>query len=190
MRGRLQVDARLIGAGVTAAAAALLVLVLTSPPVQHPVLALRGPAPAGLTLGELDVETRLVDDRTGLVDADEAEELGRYSLAASMAAGAPIPRSLLIAPESRRGPDLLGLELDSAAAVHGLLRPGDLVDVYSATDDVALIAEGVEVVDVMTEAGALRSNRVRLVVSVDDSLEGPLIAATVSGSIHLVRKGR
>lgn len=190
MSGRFQLDVRLVGAGILAAATALVVLLLTAPPSLQSVLVTRTAAPGGVPLRSLDVAVREVEDDSGLVLADDAGDLAGHVLVASLGAGAPIPRSLLAAPADRRTPDLLGLELDSSTAVHGLLEGGDTVDVYAAADEVSLIASGVEVIDVMIDSGSLGSGSVELVVAVEGDLAPRLIAAAQAGTMHLVRRGR
>ena len=191
MRGRrLKVDFRLLGAGLLAATVALVVLIVTSPPERISILSAGSDLPAGVPFGELDVAVREVEDVTGLIVADETGRLSTHVLMAPLAMGSPIPRSLLAAPEEGRGSDLLGLHLDSAAAVHGWLHAGDLVDVYAVGDDVALIARNVAVVDVVTESTSLGSGSVRVVLGVSDDLGSELLAAIGRGADpHLIRKG-
>lgn len=189
MRHRFQMDVRLVGAGLLAATSALVVLMVTSPPERTAILAAGSDLPAGIPLSELDLEVRRVEDSSGLINADAVDSLSDYALLSPLAAESPIPRSLLISPEDERGVDLLGLDLDSAAAVHGWLVGGDLVDVYAVAEETDLIAEAVEVVDVEVDGTSLGSGRVRLIVAVSGEIGPRLIAASEAGSIHLVRRG-
>ena len=189
MRGRFQMDVRLVGAGVLAAVTALVVLMVTSPPERTAIVVAGSDLPAGLSLGELDLGTRRVEDGVGLINADSVGELSEYTLRSPLAADSPIPRSLLIAPEDERGVDLVGLDLESAAAVHGRLSSGDLVDVYAVAEEAELIAESVAVVAVEVEHTSLGLGRVRLIVAVGGDIGPRLIAASERSGIHLVRRG-
>lgn len=189
MRDRIQIDARLVGAGLLAAAAALVVLIVTSPPEATPVLVAGSDVPAGVPVGELDLTTRDVGDAAGLVVAGSVGDLERHVLAASLDAGSPIPRSLLVAPEAGHGADLLGLDLDAAAAVHGWLRAGDVVDVYAVQDGAELLAESIPIVKADADGNSMGSGRVRLLLAVTDDIGPHLIAADEAGSIYLIRRG-
>jgi hypothetical protein len=187
---RLNVDLRLLGAGLLAATVALVVLLVTSPPERTSILSAGSDLPAGVPFNELDIELREVEDVAGLVVAGMDGGLHAHVLTAPLAAGSPIPRSLLAAPEEGRGSDLLGLDLDSAAAVHGWLHAGDLVDVYAIGEEVTRIAEDVSVVDVVTDSTSLGSGRVRVVLAVSDELGAGLLTAIGRGADpYLVRKG-
>jgi len=189
VRGRFQLDARLVGAGLLAAVTALVVLMVTSPPDRTAILVGGSALPAGVPLHDLDLTTRDVEDDAGLIPAESAEALEAHVLNSSLAAGAPIPRSLLLAPTGERGVDLLGLDLESAAAVHGWLAAGDLVDVYVVAEETALIAESLAVVDVEVDSTSLGSGRVRLLVAVVGDVGQRLLAASEIGTIHLIRRG-
>lgn len=189
MRGRFQMDVRLVGAGLLAAATALVVLMVTSPPERTAILVAGSDLPSGIPIGELDLATRDVEHDTGLVTAESAKALEDHVLSSPLAAGAPIPRSLLLAPEGGQGVDLLGLDLDSAGAVHGWLAAGDLVDVYAVSEAADLIAEAVAVVDVEVDSTSLGSGRIRLLVAVVGDVGPRLLAASEAGTIHLIRRG-
>lgn len=189
MKGRFQMDARLVGAGLLAAVTALVVLMVTTPPERTAIVVAGSDLPAGVSLGELDLATRRVEDGTGLIDADSIDVLSEHVLRSPLAADSPIPRSLLITPVDERGVDLVGLDLESAAAVHGRLTSGDLVDVYAVAEEAELIAESVAVVDVEVEKTSLGLGRVRLIVAVGGDIGPRLIAANERGTIHLVRRG-
>lgn len=189
MRARFQMDVRLVGAGVLAAVTALVVLMVTSPPERTSIVVAGSDLPAGVSLGELDLRTRRVENGAGLISADSVDRMSEHVLRSPLAVDSPIPRSLLIAPEDERGVDLVGLDLESAAAVHGRLTSGDLVDVYVVAEEAELIAESVAVVDVEVENTSLGLGRVRLIVAVDGDVGPSLIAASQLGTIHLVRRG-
>ena len=57
MRGRFQMDVRLVGAGMLAAVTALVVLMVTSPPERTSIVVAGSDLPAGVSLGELDLVT-------------------------------------------------------------------------------------------------------------------------------------
>jgi len=186
--GRIQLDVRLVGAGVLAAATALTVLLVTRPADTTDVLVASAAVPSGVPLSELELEARAVRDATGLVvagDVDGAE----YTLALPLDQGTPIAASLLVPIESADELDLVGLSLDSAAAVHGWITPGDRVDVYTSVDEegVALVAESVPVVMVEADSGALASADVRVVLAIEPQESGALIASA-DGDIRLVRR--
>jgi hypothetical protein len=189
MRNRFHMDVRLLSAGVLAALAALVVLMATAPPERTPIVVAGADLPAGVPIGELDLEFRDVESAAGLVTLEEVGELGGHFLGSSLAVHSPIPRSLLVSPRSERGVDLLGLYLESAAAVHGRLRAGDVVDVYVVAEETHLIAEAVSIVAAEIENTSLGSGRVRLLVAVPDDVGPRVLAATEDGEIHLIRKG-
>ncbi len=189
MRGHFQMDVRLLSAGLLAAVAALVVLMATAPPERTAIVVAGSDLPAGVPISELDLESRDVESTAGLIGLEDVGELGEHVLGSSLAAGSPIPRSLLFTPQSERGVDLLGLYLESAAAVHGRLRAGDVVDVYVVSEDTHLIAEAVAIVGAEVESTSVGSGRVRLLVAVADDVGPRVLAATEAGEIHLIRKG-
>jgi len=189
MRNRFQMDVRLLSAGVLAAVAALVVLMATAPPVRVAIVVAGSDLPGGVPMDELDLEFRDVENAVGLITFEELDELGQHLLGSPIAARSPIPRSLLVTPQSERGVDLLGLYLESAAAVHGRLRAGDVVDVYLVSEETHLIAEAIPIVAAEIEDTSLCSGRVRLLVAVADDVGPRVLAATEAGEIHLIRKG-
>ncbi len=189
MRSRFQVDARLVGAGILAAATALIVLMMTAPPERTTILVAGADLPAGIPLGELELATRDVEDGVGLISTESLDALQEHVLSSPLAAESPIPGSLLLAPEGGQGVDLLGLDLESAAAVHGWLAAGDLVDAYAVAEEADLIAEALEIVDVEIQSTSLGSGRVRLLVAVVGDVGQRLLAASEVGTIHLIRRG-
>jgi len=189
VRGRFQLDIRLVGAGLLAAATALVVLMVTAPPERTAIFVAGSDLPAGIPFGELDLVTRKVEDDAGLVTAEAAEALDEHMLSSPLAADAPIPRSLLLAPAGERGVDLLGLDLDSAAAVHGRLAAGDQVDVYAVSQKADLIAEALAVVGIEIDSTSFGPGRVRLLVAVAGEVGPRLLAASEAGTIHLIRRG-
>jgi hypothetical protein len=182
-------DVRLLSAGVLAAVAALVVLMATTPPERIAIVVAGSDLPAGVPIGELDLESRDVESAVGLIAFEEVGELGEHFLGSSLDVHSPVPRSLLIAPRSERGVDLMGLYLESAAAVHGRLRAGDVVDAYVVSEGTHLIAEAIPIVGAEIENTSLGSGRVRLLVAVADEVGPRLLAATEAGEIHLIRKG-
>ena len=189
MRSRFQIDVRLVGAGILAASTALVVLMVTSPPERVEIFVAGSDVPAGIPFGELDLATRQVEDDVGLITTEAATALEQHVLSSSLAAGAPIPRSLLLAPAGERGVDLLGLDLESASAVHGRLAAGDSVDVYSVSEEADLIVEALAVVGVEVDSTSFGPGRVRLLVAVAGDVGPRVLAASEAGTIHLIRRG-
>jgi Flp pilus assembly protein CpaB len=188
------VDRRtILGIGLAAAAAAL-VLIVTRPPGSTPVLVAGSDLPAGTPLAELDVAVRSVTDAGGHVVGDEVGELADWSLRVPLAAGEPIVPSLLQPPQVLAATSLLSLELASAHAVLGRLAPGDLIDVYATSrssvgeSETTKVAESVFVVDTQVTPAAT-GDRVALLLAVDDGLAARLAAAARSGDLDIVRVG-
>lgn len=184
----------LIGIGL-AAVAALLVLWLTRPVPAVPILVAGSDLPAGRPLSELDIAVRDTADATGMVAGDSVGELSAWVLAAPLTAGEPLLPSLLRPPDVQAAPDLLALELDQARAVLGRIDPGDRVDVYATASRAAeapttvLIASSVFVVDASVKESTANSDKVQLLLAVDDHLAATLTAAMNGGTLDLVRVG-
>jgi Flp pilus assembly protein CpaB len=162
----------------------MLVAMATQPTPRNPILVAGSDLPAGVALSDLDLAVRDVIDPTGLIDAGDADRLAGMSLLAPVASGTPVPESLLVGSEAGTIA-VVGLELESAAALHGQLRPGDRVDVYRVDDtEAGLIADGVQVLMVEVDDSALGLGEIRLLVGLDRHLAADLVAA--GSSIHLV----
>lgn len=189
MTRRFTVDTRLVAAALLAAVAALVVLSLTTPPETVGVAVTEGPIAAGVRLADAELTTRQVVDPSGLVLADELDHLSDHVIGASIGPDAPLPVSLLRGPGDGAAVDVVGLELEAHAGVHGSLEPGDGVDVYVTEPEIALVAGAVPVVDVLVDDGALGAGTVGVILAVDSDLAPSIIAASASGSIHLVRRG-
>jgi hypothetical protein len=69
-------DVRLMSAGVLAAVAALVVLMATAPPERIAIVVAGSDLPAGVPIGELDLESRDVESAVGLIAFEEVGELG------------------------------------------------------------------------------------------------------------------
>lgn len=185
----LPVDTRYLAAGILAIVAAAIVMGITEPAPTTEVLELSETAAPGVRLGELVTTTRRVMDPTGLVTADEADDLLDRVLRIPLEAGTPIPTGAL-ATDATPVVDVIGLELDSARAVHGALEPGDAVDIFTTGDDaVEMVAGAVPVVGVFAETDTLRSGEIGLLLAVDDRLAPLIVGAAATGSMHLVRTG-
>jgi len=184
----------LVGVGLAAAAAGL-VLIISRPPPTYAVLVAGSDLPAGTPIGELDVEVRHIEDAGGHVEGTSVGELSDWTLRVPLTAGEPLLPSLLVPPEVQTAPNLIALELESSHAVLGGLSAGDEVDVYVTQSGVGaaatteLIAHRVYVVDARLAASSVGGDRVELLLAVDDNLAGRLAAAARSGGIDLVRIG-
>jgi Flp pilus assembly protein CpaB len=193
-RAALRLDRRTLLGLLLAVGAGALVLVLTRPDSTVPVLVAEGPLPAGVPLGELPVGMRRLPDSAGLVEADSPDGLADWTLAAPLAEGEPLVPSLLRPPERRARPRVLALSLERDRAVLGELQAGDLVDVYVTTDPLdgppvaRLVAAGLYVIAAgPTPGGIAGSERVDLLLAVDDLLAIALVGARREGEIDLVR---
>jgi Flp pilus assembly protein CpaB len=184
----------MLGVGL-AAAAALLVLVVTQPPATVPVLVAGADLPAGTPLSQLDVEVRRVADAEGLIQGDTIGELGEWVLAVPVVAGEPLLASILRPARALGAPDVMALQLDAANAVLGRLDPGDLVDVYATTSspgsvaETRLIATSVYVLEARTTESTSRS-RVELLLAVDRATARAITTAMHGGDIDLVKVGQ
>jgi hypothetical protein len=186
---RLAVDSRLLGAGLLAAIAAVTVLVATRPPETTSVVVVADPVAAGTPVHAIELEERPVTDSTGLVPAADLDLFVDHVLLVDLAPGDPVFQSALSAPETASESDVMGVELPSAAAVHGALVAGDEVDVYLVSDPAVPIATSVTVVAALTDGGSLGTGDVGLLLAVDDALAASLVEAISTDSVHLVRSG-
>jgi Flp pilus assembly protein CpaB len=193
-RAALHLERRTLLGLLLAMGAGALVLVLTRPDPAVPVLVAEGPLPAGVPLGALPVGVRRLPGAEGLVEADSPAGLADWTLAAPLAAGEPLLPSLLRPPERRDRPQVLALSLERDRAVLGELQAGDLVDVYVTTDSLdeppaaRLVAAGLYVVEAGPAPGGIAgSERVDLLLAVDDALAAALVGARHEGEIDLVR---
>ncbi len=192
-----RVDRRTVIGAALAAAAALLMLVLTRPVPTVPVLVAAADLPRGAPLTAADVTVRQMPSAGGLVEGDDLGALSGWSLAAPVAAGEPLLPSLLRPPARAASPDLLALSLPETHAVLGTLAPGDLVDVLVTTGAgglepaaTELLATDVLVVDARADGTAIGGEpRVDLLLAVDADLALALTQAMHGGDIDLVRVG-
>jgi Flp pilus assembly protein CpaB len=152
---------------------------------------------AGGTPLEADMlSSRSVVDPQGLVAAVDPGEFAGWQLRAPLAAGEPVPQSLLLPDARRSHPDVLALALDEDHAVLGVLVPGDRVDVYVTPDgpepgETSLVAPGMYVIDIRDQSESFGADRAaRLLLAVDDDTASRIIAAIHSGDIDLVRVSR
>jgi Flp pilus assembly protein CpaB len=195
---RATIDRRTILGAVLAVVAGVAVVAATRPPATSPVLVAATDLSAGVPLGEQQVEIRRMVTAEGLVVADDPDEFSTWAPAAPLAAGEPIPASLLQPAIRRAHPDALALALDAEHAALGALQQGDLVDVYAtgpAPDDEAaittLVASEVFVADVASAPERLGSEPTTLLLlAVDRPLAETLVHAIRTADIDLVRVGR
>lgn len=186
---RLTVDSRMIAAALLATVAAVTVLVATRPAATVDVLVATEPVAAGTPLESVDLVSRGVTVPDGLVLAADSGDLAAHVLVIDLAAGSPIPMTALESPALGSAVDVLGIEIPSAAAVHGALIAGDAVDVYLTTDPESPIARGVVVVDVLVDSSALGTGDIGLLLAVDEALAPMLVEAVAAESVHLVKRG-
>ena len=193
----LRFDRRTAVGLAMALAAGIMVFALTRPPATVPVLVAEGPLPAGIPLEGLPVGVRRVPDAAGLVAGTDVAALDGWTLITPLASGEPLVPSLLRAPERRSHPDVLALSLDRDRAVLGDLQAGDHIDVWVTTADeegppeARLVATAVYVVSAGPgPAGMGGSDRVDLLLAVDDSLAAALVSARQEGDLDLVRVAR
>jgi Flp pilus assembly protein CpaB len=191
-----RIERRYLVAGLVAAVAAALVLVVTQPPPLSPVLVAGSDLPAGVPLRSSDVDVRYVDSTDGLVAGDALGDLEDWSLSVAVKQGEPLLPSLLRAPEIVAMPNVLAMSLDPEHAVLGQLGTGDHVDIYHTAEDhmdaapsAELIARGVYVVDVELSDDPGMRGAVRLLLAVDDRLAPILASAARNGTVDLVKVG-
>ncbi len=192
-----RVDRRTAAGVVLAAAAALIVLVLTRPASTVPILVAAADIPAGVPLTDAAVGVREVTAADGHVEGSDLGELRGWSLASPVAAGEPLLPSLLRPPARVAMPDVIALAIPETQAVLGRLAPGDLVDIYATTRGAGtepatteLLASDVYVVDTRTDGGSLSgAPEVELLFAVDADLAALLAAASHTAEIDIVRLG-
>ena len=188
-------DRKYVFGGLLAAIAAILVLVATQPPERTPVLVAGVDLPAGVPLGELDLEVRYVEGAEGHVVGDEVGELADWSLTYPLAAGEPLIGSALRPPAMKTTPHMLAMSLPPQNAVLGRLAAGDAVDIYltvtegEAPIEADRIAESVYVVEASVSESPGSMGDVELILAVDDERARGLTAAARTGRIDLVRVG-
>ena len=186
---------RLLGA-LLAVIAGAMVLILTRPAPSVPVVVAERTVPAGAALGELQLGTVRLPDSTGLLGPSDLETKADWTLTTPIAAGEPIPASLAEPPGTAAPPDVLALVLEDGEAALGDLVPGDAVDIYVTrpTPEGALteqVATSVRIVATDTDRDGLgSSDRIGLLLAVDDPLATLLVAAHRAGDLDLVRVGR
>ena len=193
----LHFDKRILLGLLLAVAAGALVLVITRPNPTVAILVAEGPLPAGVALEDLPVGVRRVPDAAGLVAGDTPADLAGWTLATPLAEGEPLLPSLLRPPERRARPDVLALSLERDRAALGELQAGDLIDLYVTTDGLdgppasRLVAAGLYVITAGPAPGGIAgSERIDLLVAVDDALAATLVSARHEGEIDLVRVSR
>lgn len=190
-----RLDRRIVLAGLLSAGAAVLVLLLTQPPEQTPVLVAGADLPAGHVLAAEDVGVRYVEDPTGLVVGDAIGELAGFSLSVPLTEGQPLLGPIMHPPEVVDAPRSLALSVPLERAVLGRVAAGDRVDVYvTVADGVAgatteLVAASVYVIasEVADEPGS--GDDVRLLLAVDEALARSLAEASHAGAIDVVLVG-
>jgi len=184
---------RIIGL-VLAAIAALMVLALTRPANQVAVLVAGDDLVAGQPLSEEDVTVRYVANGEGLVVGVSLGDLEDWSLRAPLQSGEPLVPSLLQAPQLAAYPNVIALSLDKEHAVLGNLVAGDRVDVYRTTSHgfdaapiTARVASDVYVIQAAVATDGINSDRVDLLLAVDETLAALIAGAARGGEIDLVR---
>jgi len=183
------VDSRIIAAALLAAVTAVVVLSATRPPETTDVLVAAAPAAAGTRVSEIQVTTRAVTRAEGLVVAAELKAVADHVLLVDLGTGSPLITDILSSPDVTSATDVIGLELSSDAAVHGILLPGDSVDLYLTTDPGDPVAIGVAVVGVFADSGTLGTGDVGVLLAVDDEIAPIVVRAAAGDAIYLVRRG-
>ena len=184
---------RLLGI-LLAAIAGLLVLLLTRPETQLPILVATEDLVAGQPLADQGVSVRYVDNAEGFVAGSSLGDLAGWSLRAPIARGEPLIPSLLQPPELLAFPNVIALSLDQDHAVLGKLVAGDRVDVYrtsaagfDAPSVTERVATDVYVVEARVSDDGINADRVDLLLAVDEELAALIAGAARGGEIDLVR---
>lgn len=166
---------------------------------RTPVLVAARSLQAGEVLRARDLRTAELAGDAGvmasLVPERELDEVLGRTLAAPIAAGAPIPRAAL----ARRGsePAAFTLVVPALHALGGELKPGDRVTVMATFNDggrttARAIARGLEVLAVGQVSTRFDAGSVEIPVTLalpDPSLASGLALANQAGKIDLLREG-
>ena len=187
------VDRRFIVGGLLAAVAAAMVLVLTRPPQETPVLVAGGELPAGTQLGALDIDVRYVQNADGLIEGTSLGDLDKWVLRVPLGEGEPLLASLVLPPAVIDAPNVIALSMEPEHAVLGQISAGDRVDVYVTTSSpgqskvTSLVAADVFVVAASVSDDPGTQGDVNVLLAVDDALALELAAAGRSDGVDLVR---
>lgn len=150
---------------------------------------------AGTPLAEVSLDNASARLDAGTLDAvlsvDDTDKLSDHVLTASLSAGDPIPKSLLVAPAAESGLRAMSVPIDPAYAAAGTLVAGDRVDVIEiAGGSPGYVMHAAEVLDVVdADAGGIvtASSSYAVVLAVDSDTALRLAAARDSGSLQLVK---
>ena len=192
-----RIDRRTLLGVALAAAAALAVLLVTSPTPTVPVLVAASGLPQGTPLSEASVTVRQVASSEGLIEGTGLGELDGWTLAAPVAEGEPLIPSLLRSPAQTADPHVLALAVPHAHAVLGRIGPGDLIDIFvtwpggiDGPGETELLAGNVYVVEAVTDDRSLSAQGdVSLLLAVDQELGLKVAGAAHRGDLDILRVG-
>ncbi|NNC43287.1 MAG: hypothetical protein HKO03_08640 [Acidimicrobiia bacterium] len=179
-----------LGIGL-AATAALLTLSISKPAPTVDVIFAGEDLPAGVRLADLTLVTRQMPASFGMLNEQDLDAVGEWTLAEPIGQDEPILPSLLRAPALAENPDLFALAVDPSHAVLGRISAGDYVDVYVTwrDDDITTrIAEGLYVVEARTDDDGFGDGEVQMLLAVDRDSAERLTHAVRTGDVDIVKR--
>ncbi|MBT8249753.1 MAG: hypothetical protein KJN81_05785 [Acidimicrobiia bacterium] len=174
-----------------AATAALLTLSISKPAPTVDVIFAGEDLPAGVRLADLTLVTRQMPASFGMLNEQDLDAVGEWTLAEPIGQDEPILPSLLRAPALAENPDLFALAVDPSHAVLGRISAGDYVDVYVTwrDDDITTrIAEGLYVVEARTDDDGFGDGEVQMLLAVDRDSAERLTHAVRTGDVDIVKR--
>lgn len=187
-----RIDRRYVLAGLLAALAGILVLVVTQPSERSPILVATRDLAEGHRLGNGDVAVRYVQNPDGHVEGDALGDLAGFALAVPLRAGEPLIASVVRAPAIVEASHRISVAVPIDRAALGRISPGSRVDVYATMRDPIVgvaterIAGGVYVVDTeLSESSGIREE-IALLLAVDDDLAALIANASHAGDLDIV----
>ncbi|MBT8200216.1 MAG: hypothetical protein KJO36_06850 [Acidimicrobiia bacterium] len=174
-----------------AATAALLTLSISKPAPTVDVIFAGEDLPAGVRLADLALVTRQMPASFGMLNEQDLDAVGEWTLAEPIGQDEPILPSLLRAPALAENPDLFALAVDPSHAVLGRISAGDYVDVYVTwrDDDITTrIAEGLYVVEARTDDDGFGDGEVQMLLAVDRDSAERLTHAVRTGDVDIVKR--
>ncbi len=174
-----------------AATAALLTLSISKPAPTVDVVFAGEDLPAGVRLADLTLVTRQLPASFGMLNEQDLDAVGEWTLAEPIGQDEPVLPSLLRAPALAENPDLFALAVDPSHAVLGRISAGDYVDVYVTwkDDDITTrIAEGLYVVEARTDDDGFGDGEVQMLLAVDRDRAELLTHAVRTGDVDIVKR--
>ncbi len=174
-----------------AATAALLTLSISKPAPTVDVVFAGEDLPAGVRLADLTLVTRQLPASFGMLNEQDLDAVGEWTLAEPIGQDEPVLPSLLRAPALAENPDLFALAVDPSHAVLGRISAGDYVDVYVTwrDDDITTrIAESLYVVEARTEDDGFGDGEVQMLLAVDRDRAELLTHAVRTGDVDIVKR--